>query len=228
MIKEGLTYGTCVKCTDTTIKDLEHFQQFITHHFTEHTKYEKMLPDTNQPAELYGTARTHKFENYDDIKMDNLKVRPIMDQSGTMVYSASQMIAEYLSPLAENKYVLKDCLSFPKILSENKKNDDEEDISYVIVSLFTNVPVNETINYILAQIYSKKRIKPICRKLIIKMIICKTNIWFLVYIQQQFVQTNKWLRYGKSSVSCPSKYLYGNIGEIRSRTRKANTLHTIC
>ena len=78
---EGITAGTHVKRTDTTIKDLEHFQQYITHHFTEHTKYDKKLPDSHQPARLYGTARTHKFKNYDDIKMDNLKVRPIMDQS---------------------------------------------------------------------------------------------------------------------------------------------------
>ena len=121
-----------------------------------------MLPASHQPARLYGTAKSHEFENYDEIKMDNLIVRPIMDHSGTMVYSASQVIAENLNPLAENKYVLKDCLSFPKILSENKKN--EEDISHDVVSTFTNVPIDETINYILAQIYSEKRIKPICRK----------------------------------------------------------------
>ena len=51
--------------------------------------------------------------------------------------------------------MLTDCLSLPKILSENKKNDDGEDILYDFVSLFTNAPVDETINYILSQIYSE-------------------------------------------------------------------------
>ena len=35
-------------------------------------------------------------------------------------------------------------------------------------SLFANIPINETINYILDQMYNKKKLKPICRKLIFK------------------------------------------------------------
>ena len=80
-----------VHTLNATYQDLEHFQQFIARHFKAHPKYDKMLPDSHQPARLYGTAKTHKFKNYDEIKSENLKVRPIMDQSGTMVYSASQL-----------------------------------------------------------------------------------------------------------------------------------------
>ena len=35
-------------------------------------------------------------------------------------------------------------------------------------SLFTNIPINETIDYILDQICNKKKLKPICPKLIFK------------------------------------------------------------
>ena len=34
--------------------------------------------------------------------------------------------------------------------------------------LFANIPINETINYILDQMYNKKKLKPICPKLIFK------------------------------------------------------------
>lgn len=36
--------------------------------------------------------------------------------------------------------------------------DDEEDISDDVKSLFTNIPIEETINYILEQIHAKKKI----------------------------------------------------------------------
>ena len=127
-----------------------------------------MLPASHRPARMYGTAKTHKFKNYEEITVENLKLRPIMDQSGTMVYSASQIIAEYIRPLNNSKYIIKDTLQFPKILSENTLKEDEEDISYDVVSLFTNVPVNDTIEYILDEIYIEKQLKPICSRLIMK------------------------------------------------------------
>ena len=40
--------------------------------------------------------------------------------------------------------------------------DDEEDVSYDAESLFTNIPIQETINYIIEQIYVHKKLMPIC------------------------------------------------------------------
>ena len=39
--------------------------------------------------------------------------------------------------------------------------DDEEDVSYDVESLFTNIPIQETINYITEQIYVHKKFMPI-------------------------------------------------------------------
>ena len=46
-------------------------------------------------------------------------------------------------------------------------------MSYDVKSLFTTIPVRETINYILAEIYDHKKLKPICSKLIFKRLISK-------------------------------------------------------
>ena len=35
-------------------------------HFNKYEDYEKMLPTSNQPGQLYGTAKTHKFDNIAD------------------------------------------------------------------------------------------------------------------------------------------------------------------
>ena len=45
---------------------------------------------------------------------------------------------------------------------------DEEYGSYNVESLFTNVLVHETINYILQEIYIKEKLLIICSKLIMK------------------------------------------------------------
>ena len=147
-----------------------------------------MLPASHRPARMYGTAKTHKFENYDDITVENLKLRPIMDQSGTMVYNASQIIAEYIRPLNDSKYIINDTLKFPNILSENKLKNDEEDISYDVESLFTNVPIDETIHYILDEIYIKKRLKPVCKRLIMKRLLKRLTSDCLFSINERLIK----------------------------------------
>ena len=51
--------------------------------------------------------------------------------------------------------------------------DDGEDVSYNVESLFTNIPVGETTNYINEQIYVHKNLIPICSKLIFKRLLMK-------------------------------------------------------
>ena len=45
---------------------------------------------------------------------------------------------------------------------------DEEDVSYDVESLFTNIPIQETINHITEQIYVLKKLTPVCSKLIFR------------------------------------------------------------
>ena len=50
----------------------------------------------NQPVKLFATAKTHKFNNIEDINVDELKFRPIIDQTGTFTCNCSKVTAEYL------------------------------------------------------------------------------------------------------------------------------------
>ena len=40
---------------------------------------------------------------------------------------------------------------------------EDEDVSYDIESLFTNIPINETIDFICDKIYIHKKLQPICK-----------------------------------------------------------------
>ena len=129
-----------------------------------------MLPKSNQPGQLYGTATTHKFDNIEDITLEHLKFRPMIPQSGTYTYYAGQVIADYLKPLCgDNDYIIRNTQESPKLLQQQDLLfPNEEYVSYDVKSLFTNVPIQETIDYILDEIYLKNKLPKICSKLILK------------------------------------------------------------
>lgn len=54
-----------------------------------------MLPSPNQPAQLYRTAKTDKFDDINEITIDSLTFRPIIAQTGTYMYKTAEVISEY-------------------------------------------------------------------------------------------------------------------------------------
>ena len=89
MVKEGLKNGIYKETTDTTLHDLKLFQDFLYLNFKDYKDYEKMRPVSNHLALLYASAKTHKFDNINDAHLDQLKVRLVMDQTGTYTYNAT-------------------------------------------------------------------------------------------------------------------------------------------
>ena len=65
--------------------------------------HKSLYPYSNHPAKLYGTARTHKFNNILEINKEKFKFRLIIDQTGTYSYNAAQVISQYLKPLFKNE-----------------------------------------------------------------------------------------------------------------------------
>ena len=76
-----------------------------------------MKPDSNQLGSLYEKAKTHMFENLEDVSVGNLKFQPIIDQTGTFMYNAAKAISVYWSPLCKNEYSINDTQIFPSVLS---------------------------------------------------------------------------------------------------------------
>ena len=65
----------------------------------------------------------------------------------------------------------------------------EEYVSYDVESLYTNMPVRETINYTLSAIYNHQKLKPMCSKQIFKRLLLKlttesTFIFNIKYCKQ--------------------------------------------
>ena len=108
MIDDSIMKGTYLETTDNMLKELSQFQDFLYRSFHNYEPYKDMQPDSNQPACLYGTAKTHKFETLEGITVANLKFRPIIDQTGTFKYNAAKVISDYLRPLCKNEYSIND------------------------------------------------------------------------------------------------------------------------
>ena len=61
MIDGGIMKGTYIETTENMLKELLRFQGFLCRNFYNYKCYKHMKHDRNQPASLFGTARTHKF-----------------------------------------------------------------------------------------------------------------------------------------------------------------------
>ena len=229
MIDEGISNGTYQEADDDTLGELRRFQDFLYRNFYKYKYYNKMRPDSNRPARLFGTAKTHKFESVDEVNVDNLKFRPIIDQTGTYTYNAAKIIADYLKPLCSNEYNIKDTQSFANMLkAQDPLRDDEEYVSYDVESLFTNIPLEETIEYILHQIYVKKKLEPICSKLIFKRLLYKITMECTFIFNKKFYkQIDGCAMGGPMSVTLSDIFMIKMENDV-ILPEKPNILQKIC
>ena len=65
-------------------------------------------------------------------------------------------------------------------------SEDEEDVSYDVESLFTNILMKDTIDFICDEIYVHKKSKPICKKYVFKKLLCKHTTECTVVLQENF------------------------------------------
>ena len=158
MIDNGIKNKIYEETADNTLKDLKTFHTFLYRNSKDYENYDDMNPVSNQTDQLYGTAKTHKSENLKNITPLNLNCGPIVDKMVTFTYKAVKVISyqnEY--PLCQNKYSISDTQQFSDMLSNLPSLlDDEEYVSYNVESLFTNITIKDTIEYIIEQIHTHK------------------------------------------------------------------------
>ena len=90
LINDGISKGVYViEENDNTLTELKSFQNFICRNFKKYEKYKEMRPTSSQPARLFATAETHKFTDIKQININDLKLHPIIDQTGTHLYDCN-------------------------------------------------------------------------------------------------------------------------------------------
>ena len=101
--------------------------------------YNKLHPVGSQPGVLYGLAKVHQKV------IDGCPTfRPILSVIGTPTYKIAKFLVCILKYLTSNQYSVKDSYDFAKEILQ--QNYDCFMASLDITSLFTNIPLDETIN----------------------------------------------------------------------------------
>ena len=121
--------------------------------YTRHNPYEilptniadSLCPKGSRLAHLYGLPKTHKA---------NLCMRPILSATGTYNYNLAKWLEEKLKPLSVNEYTITDAFRFSEEIRAMSIQEDNVLVSYDVTALFTNVPLNETINILVDKAFA--------------------------------------------------------------------------
>ena len=105
--------------------------------------YKKIRPTGSTPSCLYGLPKIHK---------QGTPLRPIISQIGSYTYELAKFLVPILMPLTTNQYTVKDSFSFVNSLMSLQNISFMA--SFDVVSLFTNIPLNETIELCLDKLYT--------------------------------------------------------------------------
>ena len=117
--------------------------------FFNENEYDKLYPTGSAPAPIYGTPKMHIFSPGDSFP----KLRPIVSSIGTFNYNLARFLCDLLSPLVPTDYSCKDTFSFVSQI-KNANLSKKCLVSYNVTSLFTNIPLQETIDIAINLIFN--------------------------------------------------------------------------
>ena len=111
--------------------------------------YHELYPTGSKPGILYGLCKIRK-----NIVDGVPPFRPILSAIGTPTYKLAKFFVPLLEPLTYNQYTIKDSFSF----CEELKNFNTNLImaSFDVESLFTNIPLQETIDLCVQKLFEDK------------------------------------------------------------------------
>ena len=127
-------------------------------------EYKFLNPVGSQPGILYGMCKVHK-----DLDGLSPPFRPILAAIGTPTYNLSKFFVPLLKDHTVNEYTLNDSFTFAEDIV--KQDPSLYMVSFDVASLFTNIPLNETIDLCVDKLYhGKKKVKGLlkrhCKKLL--------------------------------------------------------------
>ena len=119
--------------TDEWETDLQDYLKLLlTHGVFSEEVYNKLRPVGSNPSRIYGLPKIHK---------PDIPLRPIISAIGSYTHSLAKFLSEILKPYAQNEYTIKDSFSFVNELLSVSSIPFM--CSLDVVSLFTNIPVDE-------------------------------------------------------------------------------------
>ena len=142
---------------DDTLKREGSLQRFLNKihklGFLNNQTYDDIYPRGSLPARLYGLPKMHKVQK----EGDRPPFRPIVSFIGSCNYKLAKHLGKMLSPHINQKFSCSDTFSFIDKIQNVNIDRNKFLVSYDIQSLFTNIPLNETIDLAVNLLIEKER-----------------------------------------------------------------------
>ena len=107
---------------------------------------QSLIPTGSKPEKLYGLIKVHKINN---------PARPVVSMIGTPEYKLAKFLDSVIKPSIPDKYMLSLTNHFIEKLKQEKVQSHQILVSFGVVSLFTNVPLEETTQIIANYLFDK-------------------------------------------------------------------------
>ena len=111
--------------------------------------YNKLCPSGSRPGVMYGLAKVHK-----QLVNGFPKLRPILSAINTPTYRLAKFLVGIMEPLTTDEFTVKDTFTFAQ---EIRSQDSTKRMSsFDVDALFTNIPLDETINICCDELFKNK------------------------------------------------------------------------
>ena len=115
------------------------------------TVYDQIAPTGTRPGVLYGLCKVHKSS------VDGCPpFRPILSAIGTPQYALAKLLVPLLAPITSNEFSVKDSFSFAKEVVNQDSNLHMASLD--VDSLFTNIPLQETIKFCVENLFTNANV----------------------------------------------------------------------
>ena len=144
----------------------------------------KLSPKGSQPGILYGSAKIHKA------LINNIpKFRPILSAINTPSYNIAKFLVPILSTLTMNEYTVKDSFGFAKDIVQ--QNNELIMASFDVDALFSNIPLDETINICIDELFKNNSIvKNLNRNQVKELLELATKQSFFIFNDKFYTQVD--------------------------------------
>ena len=119
---------------------------------------------------MYVTSKVHKIRSDSEVS----SFRPIVSSIGSFNYNLSRFLSDMLTPFILTDYCTQDSFSFVKEVQEVSVSDYFM-VSYDVCNLFTNVPLNETIDLAVDIIFDNNKSMNITKPQLKKLFVFATS-----------------------------------------------------
>ena len=155
-------------------------------------QYQQLSPTGSTPGRLYGLPKIHKA---------NTPCRPVLSAINTATYSLAKHLVPIINPLCINKYAAKDSFSISKLLKKILMPNNISMCSFVIVSLYTNIPLIEAIDTVTDALFPPlgnrdTRVSGFTRDLFVKALKLCTQDACSLHIQWISLLADRWDSHG--------------------------------